>query len=100
MGDKPVPVADNPPPEYDLVRIHFNKAKAEGDPNYRPWIIKHGQVMYRVNSWDIHGKSWGVYDPNPNEQTHGWLECRAIVIVENDRALIITESAEIKEKEK
>ena len=92
MGDKPVP-------EYDLVRIHFNESTETDDPNYRPWIIKHGPVMYRVKMLDVHGKVWGVYDPNPNEQTHGWLECRAIVTVENDRALIITESAGIKEKE-
>lgn len=92
-----VPVEDNPELEYDLIRIHYNKADKKDDPNYRPWIIKHGTVMYRVNMWDIHGKAWGVFDPNPNEETHAWMECRGIVVVTDDRALIITESAKVKE---
>ncbi len=91
-------MVDKTVPEYDLVRIHYNEANKEDDPNYCPWIIRHGETTYRVKMWDIHGKAWGVFDPNPNEATHAWMECRGIVVVKDGRALIITESAKIKEK--
>ncbi len=86
-----VPVEDNPEPEYDIVRIHYNKEQRADDPNFRPWIIKHGKTMYRVNEYTVVGKAWGIYTPDPNEETHAWLECRAIVKIEADKAWIITE---------